>query len=57
MALSTTDTTAAKNVQSMVVRLPVDLHQEAKRRASEEDLSLAQVIRRALRAYLAQPAQ
>jgi predicted HicB family RNase H-like nuclease len=48
--------TATKNVQSMVVRLPVELHQEAKQRASDEDMSLAQIIRRALKQYLAQPA-
>ena len=51
-----TTTTATKNVQSMVVRLPVELHQEAKQRASDEDMSLAQIIRRALKQYLARPA-
>lgn len=46
-----------KTLRPMLVRLPPDLHQEAKQRAADEDLSVAQVIRRALREYLAQPSR
>jgi predicted HicB family RNase H-like nuclease len=39
----------------MLVRVPRELHTEAKQRASDEDRTLAQVVRRALRQYLAEP--
>jgi predicted HicB family RNase H-like nuclease len=39
----------------MLVRVPRELHTEAKKRASDEDRTLAQVVRRALKQYLAQP--
>ena len=37
----------------MYVRLPVDLHEAVKGRATEEDRTMAQTIRVALRYYLA----
>lgn len=37
---------------SLVVRIPVDLHQATKQRAARDDRSLAQTVRRALRLYL-----
>jgi len=40
----------------MLVRVPRELHEEAKQRALEEDRTLAQVVRRALKQYLAHPA-
>jgi len=40
----------------MLVRVPRELHEEAKRRASEEDRTLAMVVRRALKEYLSRPA-
>jgi predicted HicB family RNase H-like nuclease len=39
----------------MLVRVPRELHDLAKRRAREEDRTLAMIVRRALREYLAQP--
>ncbi len=42
---------AAKTVES--VRLDPDLRQEAMQRAADEGISLSEVIRRALREYLA----
>jgi len=39
----------------MLVRVPRHLHMEVKERAQEEDRTLAQVVRRALRLYLSQP--
>ena len=40
------------NVQHLVVRLPVTIHEELKAKAVEEDLSVAQVVRRAVKRYL-----
>ena len=39
----------------MQVRLPPALHDQLRQRAVEEDRSMSQVIRRALRLYLSQP--
>lgn len=39
--------------QATYVRLPHDLHAAVKARAAEEDRTMAQTIRRALRLYLA----
>ena len=38
--------------QVMSVRIPKDLAERAKQEATEKDLTLAQIIRRALRSYL-----
>lgn len=40
-------------VKEMVVRLPIDLHEKAKARAEVEDRSMSQLVRVALRHYLA----
>ncbi len=40
------------NTQSMVVRLPVEIHTSLKERADAEDLTMAQLIRKAIREYL-----
>lgn len=39
----------------MLVRVPRELHEKAKRRAEAEDRTLAMVVRRALRDYLSRP--
>jgi predicted HicB family RNase H-like nuclease len=39
-------------VQSMVVRFPVAIHARLKERAAEEDLTMAQLIRKIVREYL-----
>jgi hypothetical protein len=36
----------------MVIRFPVDIHASLKERASEEDLTMAQLVRKAVREYL-----
>ena len=36
----------------MVIRLPVDLHASLKERAADEDLTMAQLIRKVIRQYL-----
>jgi len=41
--------------QPLVVRLPKDMHEQVKRQADEEERTMAQVVRRALRDYLAHP--
>jgi hypothetical protein len=41
-----------EDIQSLVVRLPLEMHAELKVRAREDDLSMSQVVRRALRDYL-----
>lgn len=41
-----------KEVQPTYVRLPVELHQAVKERATAEDRTMAQTIRVALRHYL-----
>lgn len=40
-------------LQPTVVRLPPEMHEAVKRRAEEEDRTMAQTIRRAVRQYLA----
>lgn len=45
-----------ESLYPMLVRVPRELHEEVKRRASEEDRTLAMVVRRALKEYLARPA-
>jgi len=44
--MSKTDT------KELVVRIPVDLHAEVKERAEEEERSISQTVRFALRHYL-----
>ena len=39
--------------QPLVVRLPRDMHEDVKRQADAEERSMAQVVRRAIRDYLA----
>ena len=39
-------------VKEMVVRLPHDLHQQVRERAEEEDRTMSQTIRVALKQYL-----
>jgi len=38
------------------VRIPAEMHEEVRRRAEDEDRTLSQVVRRALRLYLQPPA-
>jgi predicted HicB family RNase H-like nuclease len=40
------------DVQAMLIRMPKALHAAAKKRAEEEDLTLVQLVRRAIRQYL-----
>ena len=40
------------DVVNVAIRFPTDLHEQVKRRAAEEDLSLAQLLRRLARNYL-----
>jgi predicted HicB family RNase H-like nuclease len=42
--------------QQVMVRMPPELHAEVKQRAEDEERSVAQTIRRAVRLYLAAPA-
>lgn len=42
----------ANGYQATYVRLPVELHEAIKRRSVEEERTMAQTIRYALRAYL-----
>jgi predicted DNA binding CopG/RHH family protein len=39
-------------MMNVAIRVPVALHDAAKRRAAAEDLTLSQVIRRLLRLYI-----
>jgi len=48
----TTSTDGSRPEQPMYVRLPTELHQAVKARAVEEDRTMAQTIRVALRYYL-----
>jgi predicted DNA-binding protein len=43
---------ATPTEQPMYVRLPRDLHQEVKARSEQEDRTMAQTIRQALKYYL-----
>jgi len=43
-----------ESVETMLVRLPSNLKEQVKKRANEEERTQAQVIRRALRHYLAE---
>lgn len=45
-------TTPQDEVQPLVVRLPADMHAKLKERARDDDLSMSQVVRRAIRQYL-----
>lgn len=47
-----TTTTKGRASQPLVVRLPIDMHEQVKRQADQEERTMAQVVRRALRAYL-----
>jgi len=40
------------DTKELVVRIPVDLHAEVKERAEQEERSIAQTVRYALRQYL-----
>ncbi len=42
------------SVQPLIVRLPSELHTAIKERAASDDLSMSQLVRRALRDYLSQ---
>lgn len=46
---------ASPNEVALVVRLPRDLRDALKERAAAEDRSVASLLRRAARAYLAEP--
>lgn len=43
---------AHKANQALVVRLPHEMHEQVKRQAEEEERTMAQIVRRALRDYL-----
>ncbi len=43
-----------QDIQPLVVRMPLDLHQAVKERAQEDDLTMAQLVRHAVRNYLDQ---
>jgi hypothetical protein len=43
-----------RGIQPLVVRMPLDLHQAVKERAQEDDLTMAQLVRHAVRDYLDQ---
>lgn len=43
---------AAKTVQPVLVRIPPETHRLVKQRAELEERSMAQIIRRALKLYL-----
>jgi len=45
-------TTMTREAQPMYVRLPVELHEAVKERAQQEERTMAQTIRVALRFYL-----
>ena len=49
------NTEAAPNEVAVVVRLPRDLRDALKERAATEDRSVASLLRRAARTYLADP--
>jgi hypothetical protein len=53
----TTNSQREDTLFPMLVRVPRGMHEEIKRRASEEDRTLAMVVRRALKQYLAQPSK
>ncbi len=46
---------ANANLQPTVVRLPADLHAAVKQRAQQDDRTMAQTIRRAVKQYLDAP--
>ncbi len=41
-----------ESVVNVVVRFPIDLHSKTKQAAESDDLSLSQLVRRAVRQYL-----
>jgi hypothetical protein len=41
-----------EDIVNVAVRFPTGLHEEAKRQAATEDLTLSQLIRRVMRGYL-----
>jgi len=43
-----------QELQPVVIRLPVEMHQQLKDRAAEEERTMAQTVRRALKRYLEQ---
>lgn len=48
-----TEERTTKANQALVVRLPLEMHEQVKRQADEEERTMAQIVRRALRDYLA----
>lgn len=52
MASTTDEPVEQRAAQHLVVRLPPDLHAAVKARAKEEERSIAQTIRFALKRYL-----
>ena len=50
-------TSDLKDPQQFMVRLPVEMHLALKEYADEMDLSMSQVVRRAVRTYLEKEAQ
>jgi predicted DNA-binding protein len=47
---------ASDNDHALTLRLPEDLHEELKKRAEQEDRTIASVLRQAAKAYLGHPA-
>lgn len=47
--------TAEKDLQQVVVRMPSTLHAAIKERADQDERSMAQTIRHALKVYLGRP--
>jgi len=43
---------ADDDVVNVAIRFPIGLHEQAKQRAANEDLTLSQLVRRVLRGYL-----
>jgi predicted HicB family RNase H-like nuclease len=41
-----------EEIVNVAIRFPTDLHEQAKRLAAREDLTLSQLVRRVLRGYL-----
>ena len=47
---------AENELHAVVIRMPADLHEAIKAKAADEERSMAQAIRHALRTYIAQTA-
>ena len=46
------ETRPKQELQPIVIRLPIDLHERLKRKAEEEERTMSQTMRRALKRYL-----